>query len=508
MQAIAYRPIIVALSIAFALVATSCTGPAPLDVSGVRPPEMGPPTIEVVVLAGDDLSEIAAAVTVDEVLLRPGSTPTERSFIWPGKEVSVAVSNPGFVPWTSTYEEPPAGERIEVRLEPVILRGRVTTNIGLPLPGTRVRLGAGVDVTNDDGLFEIGRAVPGDLELERPAWNDRVIAWDGATDEIDIAMDPIDVIGVRVGGRAPGDPGRWAELLAMANNTGVNAFVVDIKDEFGTVFHDTSVAEAHAIGAVTQLYDLTEVVKDMDEAGLYKIARIVAFQDTPLAEANPDHAVVNEDTGEVWRSRADEAWMDPSDPVSYEYPIALAEEACRGGFDEVQFDFASFPFGGDLSVAVFDAEYNEENRVDSIIQFLGRAYSVLSPLGCAVGANVLGITLESSTDEGVGQRPGRMSRTIDVLSPMLYSTNYGSGWKGFADPDDHAVEVVDTALASGVSRLEGFAYLRPWLQTWAISVDDIVAVQRAAATRDMGWMLWSNSASYSTEILLTAGTDR
>ena len=91
---------------------------------------------------------------------------------------------------------------------------------------------------------------------------------------------------------------------------------------------------------------------------------------------------------------------------------------------------------------------------------------MLSPLGCAVGASVLGITLESSTDEGVGQRPGRMSRTIDVLSPMLYSTNYGSGWKGFADPDDHAVEVVDTALASGVSRLEGFAYLRPWLQTW------------------------------------------
>ena len=133
---------------------------------------------------------------------------------------------------------------------------------------------------------------------------------------------------------------------------------------------------------------------------------------------------------------------------------------------------------------------------------------MLSPLGCAVGANVLGITLESSTDEGVGQRPGRMSRTIDVLSPMLYSTNYGSGWKGFADPDDHAVEVVDTALASGVSRLEGFAYLRPWLQTWTISVEDVVAVQRAAATRDMGWMLWSNSASYSTEILLTAGTDR
>ena len=114
MQAIAYRPVIVALSTALAVVATSCTGPAPLDVSGVRPPEIGPPTIEVVVLAGDDLSEIGAAVTVDEILLRPGTTPTARSFIWPGKEISLTVSKPGFVPWTSIYEEPPAGERIEV----------------------------------------------------------------------------------------------------------------------------------------------------------------------------------------------------------------------------------------------------------------------------------------------------------------------------------------------------------------------------------------------------------
>ncbi len=501
MQRIAHRRVLAVPAVALTVLVAACTGPAPLDVAGVRPPEMGPPVIDVVVLAGDDLSPIDSAVTVDDVVLPPGATPEARSFIWPGEPATLVVSSPGFAPFTETIEEPPQDDRIEVRLEPVVLKGRVTTDIGLSLPGTKIRLGTATDVTNDDGLFEIGRAEPGEIELERPAWNDMVMTWDGSPDPVEIAMEPLDVIGIRVGGRAPGDPVRWAELINLANTTRVNAFVVDIKDEFGTVFHETNVAEAHAIEAVFPLYDLADVVEEMDAAGIYKIARIAVFQDTPMASANPDHAVLHSETGELWLTNVGEAWMDPSDPVSYEYPIALAEEACRAGFDEAQFDFASFPFGGTKATAVFDAENTEENRVDSVIQFLERAYSLLNPLGCAVGSSLLGITLESSIDEGVGQRPGRMSRTIDVLSPTLYSTNYGPGWKNFANPDEHAVQIVDEALASGQSRLEGFAYLRPWLQTWTVTAEDVVNLQQATAARGMGWMLWSNSASYSSEIL-------
>lgn len=489
--------------VVFALATAACTGPAPLDVAGIRPPETGPPVVEVAVLAGDDLSPISAEVVVGGTPADVGATPTERSFVWPGETASLEVSAPGFVPWSTVLEGPPSGNHLEVRLEPVILEGRVTTDIGLPLPGVRVSLGSTEDVTNEDGLFEIARAQPGDIGLERPAWNELAVPWDGAVDEMEVSMDPLRIVGIHIDGRAPADAVRWENLLRLPGSTGVNAFVIDLKDEFGTVFYDTEVSTAHAIGAVVPAYDLAEIVADMDDAGVYKIARIVAFQDSPMAVANPDHAVLDSKTDDVWRTASGEAWMDPSDPASYEYPIALAEEACRAGFDEIQLDFASFPIGGSRETRVFDTEDIEENRVDSIIQFLERAYSVLNPLGCAVGASVLGITLESSIDEGVGQRPGRMSRIIDVLSPTLYSTNYGPGWKEYEDPDQHAVDIVSEALGSGLSRLEGFAYLRPWLQTWTISADDVRGVQRAAAERNMGWMLWSNSATYSPEILIS-----
>ena len=490
------------LAAVMAFGAAGCASPAPLDASWLRPPEVGPPIISVVVLAGDDLSELAADVTVDGAVVTVDEAGVS-TFEWPGHPTTVEVSAPGFETESQTLEDPPRDDRIEFRIEPTLLSGRVSTNRGVALPGVEVILGDVRDITNEDGLFEIVRAVPGDILLSRPAWQDAVVPWDGTTSAVDTTMDPIIIHGIRVGGTAAGDPEHWQRLLSLADESGINAFVVDVKDEFGTVFHDTTVEAAHEASAVTLQYDLAQVIADMDAHGLYKIARIVAFQDTPMATVQPDHAVLEEGSGELWRTRNGEAWMDPTDPVSYEYPVALAEEACKAGFDEIQFDFASFPFGGDVSTAVFDDAYTEEVRVGSIQAFLKRAYSVLNPrpLECAVGASVLGITLESGTDEGVGQLPGLMSRTIDVLSPMLYSTNYGPGWKGFENPNDHAPEIIDAALVGGLSRLEGYAYYRPWLQTWKLPASELRSIQRSVDDRVDGWMLWSNSASYTIDIL-------
>ena len=476
-----------------------CTSPAPLDASGLRPPEVGPPTIEIVALAGDDLSVLDAAVEVDGAVVyttEEGSV----AFVWPQQPTAVVASASGFVSQRIELEEPPRDDRVEVRLEPIVLSGRVSTHRGVALPGVAVSLGRGRDVTNDDGRFEIVRAEPGDLLLSRAAWQEASVPWDGVDNEIDTTMEPIVVNGIRVGGAAAGDPEHWQSLLDLADSTGIDAFVVDIKDEDGTVFHDTGVERAHEASAVTLQYVLDDVINDMDEHSIYKVARVVAFQDTPMAIVEPDHAVLHTGGADLWRTRNGDAWMDPTDPVSFEYPVALAEEACLAGFDEIQFDFASFPFGGDVSTAVFDDEYTEEVRVGSIQAFLKRAYTVLSPR-CAVGANVLGITLESGSDEGVGQRPGLMSRSIDVLSPMLYSTNYGPGWKGYDDPNDHAAEIVDSALVSGNTRLEGYAYYRPWIQTWTVSELEVRAIQRRVDDRANGWMLWSNSASYPTGLL-------
>lgn len=489
----------IALGAVFLGACSGALGVTPGDA--VTPPALRAPTIEIVTVAADDLGAVNASITADGRSLTSAASGA-LWVAWEGAPIDMTVTAEGFYPWKFLIENYPDAGRIEFRLEPIVLSGRITTNSGLPLPGAKVSLGDSRDTTDNEGRYVLERAIPGTIALSRPAWDDIEYPWNGEITEFDMSMAPTIVKALRVSPDDILDSGRWNTILSLADVSGINGVVVDLKTEDGTVVYATEVPTANAIGAVSSYFDVRQVVADVRERDLYLIGRIGVFQDSFLAEAEPDHAVVNAEDGSLWRSRNGFAWLDPTDPVSYEYSIALAEEACKVfGFDEIQFDYVSFPLGGDVSKAKFDGAYNQEVRVASIAAFLTRAYAVLSPTGCTVSSTILGIVLESSSDEGVGQRASTMSRIVDVLSPTLYTTNYGAGWKGFEDPDDNAVEIVSTALDGGRGKLDGYGYLRPWLQTWAIDTGAQRAVQSAVTDDGMGWLLWSNEANYSADAL-------
>lgn len=483
-----------------AIVVSACTGS--VGVQGgeaVVPPALADPTFEVVVLAADDLGMLDSDVVVDGVPLAKAAE-GHQPVTWLKIPIDITATADGFQPFTFQVEDFPEASRIEVRLEPVVLQGRVTSNTGRPLPGVRVSLGSAVDQTDNEGRYSLERARPGQIALSRPAWDPVEYDWDGSFDQYDLSMSPRVIKAIRIAPEDLLDSQKWEALLALADSTGINGIVVDLKTEDGTVVYRSDNATANSIGAVSSYFELSDVVAEARARDLYLIGRIGVFQDDFLTADQPEHAVLNED-GTLWRSRNGFAWLDPSDPASFEYAIDLAEEARLAGFDEIQFDYVSYPFGGDVSLATFDGGYNQEVRVASINAFLTRAYSVLHPMGSTVSSTLLGIVLESSADEGVGQRPGSMSRIVDVLAPTLYTTNYGAGWKNLENPDEHAVEIVDGALRGGSQKLDGYGYLRPWLQTWAISKGDQRAVQTSVYDEGMGWMLWSNSANYSRSAL-------
>jgi hypothetical protein len=483
-----------------ALVISACSGAMGVHPGdAVIPPELGAPQVSVIVLAADDLVRIDSSVNADGQPLGrdPDGVPV---LVWDGRPVTLDVEAAGFEPWTFTVEEYPEAGRIEFRLEPVVLQGMVTTDKGRPLPGATVTLGEAKDTTDNEGRYALERAVPGSIIVARPAWETTEFSWDGSVSQYDLSMEPTVIRALRVAPEDVLEGDHWDTILSLADISGINGLAIDLKTEDGTVVYPTEVEVANAIGAVSSIFDVRDVVAEAKDHDLYLIARIGVFQDDFYAAEFPNAAVVTE-SGSLWRSHNGFAWLDPSDPSSYEYSIALAEEACRLGFDEVQFDYVSYPFGGDVSTATFDGAYNQEVRVASIASYLDRAYAVLHPMSCTVSTTILGIVLESNADEGVGQRPGTLSRIVDVLSPTLYSTNYGPGWKGFEDPNAHAVEIVDTAILGGNGKLDGHGYLRPWLQTWTISAADQRAVQSVVTDKGLGWLLWSNNANYSADAL-------
>ena len=63
------------------------------------------------------------------------------------------------------------------------------------------------------------------------------------------------------------------------------------------------------------------------------------------------------------------------------------------------------------------------------------------------------------------------------------------------------IAIVMTALAGGIGKVDGHAYFRPWLQTWAIDEAQQRVIQSSVSDLGMGWLLWSNESNYSRAAL-------
>jgi hypothetical protein len=490
---------------ALALLAGACAAPGATVAGDVAlNPEPPAPILQISVLAGDDGGALpGASVTIDRELLTTSDAGTVE-VEWRDEPLQFAVAAGGFEASAGSVDAyPEETGAVDIVLDPLILEGTVVGPDGRGLRATTVEMNGSTAVTDETGTFRLTRATAGTVAASRPAWEPATAQWDGESPTVQVQMAPMDIHALRVSGDKAADPEVWAHLLEIADNSEVNAFVVDTKDESGWVFRASDVPEVAEIGALNEsfMYDVEQVLADMDAHDLYKITRVTTFQDNFLARAYPDLGVRNENTGDLWINHKGIRWLDATDRDSWEYPLALAVESCELGFDEIQFDYVRFPSDGDISTIETDGGYNEEVRIETIKAFLDEAYSRLNPLGCAVAADIFAITLTSDDDEGIGQRPEVLSESVDVLSPMIYTYTYGRGWNGFENPNEQPVEIVSLALDAGIPRLQGSAIYRPWIQTWQLDAGEILSVQDVVTERDLGWMIWSANTIYDLSFL-------
>ena len=466
--------------------------------------------------AGDDATPLVASVGLN------GSTAGQTDLAgqltilwdeaWDAESPMLSIDAPGFHGVVAPLEGLPS-EVLAVRLDPVVLDGVVTTPDGRPLPDAIVSLGGRAAVTDEEGVFRLVRAQPGEIAVARPAWSDMSIPWDIEAGDVEIVMQPRMIRALRVAGDKAGDPVIWNQLLELADTTAINAFVVDTKEEGGTVMRDVDLSAPYDAGAVRVFYDTDKIISDMDAHGIYKITRIVTFQDNPWATLHPEYAARDASTGDTWKNNKGLRWLDPTDRDSWQYALDLAVESCERGFDEIQFDYIRFPSDGPVGTLEFDEfsfgskdfYYGAEAQVlrtETIAAFLSEARSRLNPIGCAVAADIFAITLESSTDEGIGQSPAVLANSVDVLSPMIYTYTYGPGWKNFEDPDEHAIEIVSQAIDAGIPKVaEGFSIYRPWIQRAFLEDEEILELQATVEEREMGWMLWSANTQFNARML-------
>ncbi|MBW3667212.1 MAG: putative glycoside hydrolase, partial [Actinobacteria bacterium] len=265
------------------------------------------------------------------------------------------------------------------------------------------------------------------------------------------------------------------------------------------VWYDSSHPVAEEVGADYAAYDLEPVIERAHAEGLYVIGRLVAFQDPTAAVRKPEMAVIDTATGSPFVHN-DQYFLDPTDPNARQYALELAVEACSAGLDEVQFDYVRFPDRRPESV-VFDGGVTQDVRTSTIRGFLTDAVEALHPLGCAVAADVFGFTTAAVDDGAIGQNWEEITAVVDVASPMVYPSHYGTGWYGFDNPNDHPGDMVRNALADGMERLSRKVVVRPWLQDFGYSPDQVRAQIESAESFGLGWMLWNARSVVTTDAL-------
>lgn len=364
---------------------------------------------------------------------------------------------------------------------------------GRALAGASVVVGGeALATTGQDGRFSVLVGHVDDvIEVRRPVWADAAVDVPVDGGSLEVALEPVVVRGLRVSQQVAADDDAFAALLELAEGTTVNALVFDTKDEDDLVLYDTEVAFAHEIDAVGSVYDPVERLAQARDRGLYTVTRIVTFEDPVWAGAVPEAALAGH-------------WVDAADPDNWAYPLALAEEACALGFDEVQFDYVRFPSGETAARAADLVPATADERVAAISGFLGAARELLHPMGCGVSAAIFGIVMSSETDERLGQTPEGMSGVVDAVSPMVYPSHYSPGWLGFADPNDHPGPVVAHALDTGGPRLEAPTLLRPWIQGFYYNGSQVQAQILEAEQRGAGWIIWNFFGEYRRDWLPSA----
>ncbi len=311
--------------------------------------------------------------------------------------------------------------------------------------------------------------------------------------------------GIYVNAWAAGNTERLDRLLRLAAATEVNTFVIDFKDVKGHVSATSSVALAQEVGAdaVIRIPNIRRMLRKIEEAGVYPIARITAFKDPLLASKKRSLMLRTTD------GRRKSRWISPFSTVARQYLHDISREAAALGFPAVQWDYVRFPVTRKTEADTkMNAYVGSEGRSRSgiIRQFLLESRAVLAPLGVKVQADVFAQSILVRDDVGIGQHWESFVDVVDSVVPMMYPSHYAPGALGYRNPNAHPYPVIRRSLRWATGRsaeVPGAGKTIPFLQAFTRGAPEYGKVEirdQIRAAKDAGideWFLWHPGSQYS-----------
>jgi hypothetical protein len=266
---------------------------------------------------------------------------------------------------------------------------------------------------------------------------------------------------------------RMETLLALLDKTELNSMVIDIKDDAGYITYKTDNTELQQMGHPQPFIgDINKLMTRLKEHDVYPIARIVVFKDSVLAKKNKELSFVNAD-GSVWANKGGDSFVNPYNEAVWKYNVDIAKEAAKLGFKEIQFDYVRFPEGFEKRADTLKYTKSDRPRVEIIADFVKYAKAELAPLGVRVSVDIFGYAASVPAAEGIGQDFVKISKNVDVISPMVYPSHYSTGWFDVKDPDKDPYATIKGSMVDTHKKLDPLGsykpVIRPWIQDFTAS---------------------------------------
>ncbi len=320
-----------------------------------------------------------------------------------------------------------------------------------------------------------------------------------------------------------GIPSWRNKLIAMADRTEINAFVIDVKDYSGHLSFQTGDPVLAQMGVEEpRIRGMRGFLAQCHAHHIYTIARITVFQDPVFSKKYPQLSVQTH-AGQLWRDRNGLSYVDPYSKPFWDYIIRIADGCVKAGFDEINFDYIRFPTDGNMRDMVFpisgavssahlasgNASANISVRAHTkgyaLQAFFKYLHQNTRSWGIPISADLFGMVLTSHDDLNIGQMLEVALPEFDYICPMIYPSHYPPGFKGYGNPAQYPYEIVRYVLGIGGTRADKMGMkskLRPWLQDFNLGAryDAAKIIAQKKATYDAGldsWLMWDPRNRYT-----------
>ncbi len=402
---------------------------------------------------------------------------------------------------------------IDLAVQPSYVGGQVRDSAGNPIAGARIAAANGTAETlaGDDGTFRLtGGSDVQEVLVTAAGFATQSFGVD-ASRQIDAQLEGEMIKAVYANLGVLGDEERWNTLLEIAETTEINAIVIDVKQD--TIYYDTQVQFFRDVpGMVTPVIDLQDLLAQMEERGIYSIARMVVFKDPVVAAGRPDLAVMDEVTGEPWLDMNGTPWVNAFEEELWAANADLGAELAQLGFDEVQYDYIRFPSDGDLRTADFGNDYSEEKRRAAITGAVALGSERVRAAGANFAVDLFPIIALFGDDQGIGQTLQDLTPLADYVCLMIYPSHYELGNIPVdGHPNDFPAETVTYTLEKTEEVVPGtMKKMRPWLQDFTYPLEGYstygpeevrAQIDAAEAMGVSGWILWNAAGEFEIPAL-------